>query len=91
MDHGFHCVVEEAMDLLGTPFPIDRSQGTAQDLEEEIEPRGEKERLEERTGRALREYRDLEERCVDVAAKRAVEAYRKRGMPVPPVIPARPQ
>jgi hypothetical protein len=31
----------------------------------------------------------LEERCVDVAARRAVEAYRKRGMPVPPVIPGR--
>lgn len=83
-------LLQESMDMLGTPFPTklsDRKKLWNSKCSKKIK----KNRWELDLDEHYQEYFDLEERCVDVAAKYAVAGYAKRGMPIPPQIPAKPR
>ena len=81
-------LLQEGMDAIGDPYPTGlTARRKAWDSKA---ARGVKKNKWENSLDALyAEYMNLEERCADAAAKRAVEGYVKRGMPVPPPIPAK--
>ena len=81
-------LLQKAMDMLGHPYP-DTQIARRKAWNKRASRKVKKNQWELDLDALYGEYFELEERCVDVAAKRAVEGYRQRGMPIPPVIPAR--
>ena len=81
-------LLQEAMDLLAKPFPMDKKT-RSRIWGKKMGPVKKKSDWELDMEGLQEEYSDMEESCVDLAAKVAVEAYLKRGMPVPPTLPKR--
>lgn len=83
-----HDLLQEAMDHLASPYPlkaVDRRRAWNRQASKKVK----KNQWEKDLDTFYAEYLGLEERCIDVAAKRAFAGYIKRGMPVPPELPKR--
>lgn len=81
-------LLQEAMDHLGRPFPTTRAK-RRKAWNSQASRKMEKNDWELDLDDLYSRYCDLDECCMDVAARRAVVAYRERGMSVPPEVPAK--
>lgn len=79
-------LLDEAMEMLGTPYPVDQKD-RQRAWKAKASKRVKKNKWELKLDELRVDYLNLEESCVDVAAQRVTEGYRKRGMPVPPEFP----